>query len=456
MDRGRLTGVWRRTLSLSWPVMIEQTFRTAMRTTDVIVTAQFSPAAVVAIGLADLYARVPLRIGLGLGGGAIALSSQDTGADALANRDEAVTWAILVGILAGLPIAAAGLLAGGPAIAVLGATGETLRLGATYLAIIFVTAPARHVALIGARSLQGTGDTRTPMYINVVANGLNIAGSAVFGLGLFGAPRLGVVGVGLATAVGNTVTAVALLAALWTDWSEANLVVPRDPVIARQLLRVSAPRVLEGIGATIAAFPFNAILLGFGTPVNAGFQIGRRMYQQVTAPLSRGYNVASSVLVGQALGDGDSDRARYEGYAVTGLGLVTVGVIGLALAVGAPAFVSVFTDQSAAVPYAVAFARVYGLTGTALVAFTVLSGALQGGSETRVPFFARMTGVFGVQLGGTYLGGVVFGLGASAALWAVGLQWVWMALIVFAGFQFTDWAGRATGMMADRGSAPDD
>ncbi|MFB6177611.1 MAG: MATE family efflux transporter, partial [Halobaculum sp.] len=68
MDRSRLLGVWKRVLSLSWPVMTEQVFRTAMRTTDIIVTAQFSPAAVVAIGLADLYARLPLRIGLGLGG----------------------------------------------------------------------------------------------------------------------------------------------------------------------------------------------------------------------------------------------------------------------------------------------------------------------------------------------------------------------------------------------------
>lgn len=456
MGSGRLVGVWRRTLSLSWPVMTEQTFRTAMRTTDVIVTAQFSPAAVVAIGLADLYARFPLRIGLGLGGGAIALSSQDTGADATANRDQAVTWAVLLGILAGVPFVAAGFLLGRPAIAVLGASAETVRLGGTYLAIVFATAPARHVALIAARSLQGTGDTRTPMYVNVGSNALNIAGSLVFGLGLFGAPRLDVLGVGLATAVGNTLTAGLLLLAMWTDWSDANLVWPGDLVIARQLIRLSVPRVLEGFAATLAEFPFNAILLGFGTPVNAGFQIGRRMYQQVTGPLSRGYNVASSVLVGQALGDGDPGQARYEGYAVTGLGLATVGVIGLGLAAVAPWFVAVFTDQSSTIPFAVTFARVYGVTGAALVAFSILSGALQGGSETRIPFFARVTGVFGVLVGGTYVGGVVLGYGATAAFWAVGLQWVWMALVVVAGFEYSDWAGRAAGMMADRGSAPDD
>ena len=40
---------------------------TLMRTVDILVTALFSPVAVAAIGLADLYARFPLGVGLGMG-----------------------------------------------------------------------------------------------------------------------------------------------------------------------------------------------------------------------------------------------------------------------------------------------------------------------------------------------------------------------------------------------------
>jgi Na+-driven multidrug efflux pump len=56
-------------------VMTEQTFNTIIRTTDIFITAAFAPAAIAAIGLANLYTRLPLRIGLGLGSGAIALWS---------------------------------------------------------------------------------------------------------------------------------------------------------------------------------------------------------------------------------------------------------------------------------------------------------------------------------------------------------------------------------------------
>ena len=144
--------------------MVEHVLRTLMRTTDVAVTGLFSPAAIAAVGLADLYARLPLRIGLGLGSGVIALSSQDTGAGATANRDEAITQALLIGVVSGIPFVAFGFLLGQWAIALLGAEREVARMGGIYLAIIFATTPARHVGLVAARAIQGAGDTRTPMY----------------------------------------------------------------------------------------------------------------------------------------------------------------------------------------------------------------------------------------------------------------------------------------------------
>jgi putative MATE family efflux protein len=448
--RDRLFAVWRRVLSLAWPVMAEQTFRTLMRTTDVIVAATFSPAAVVAIGLADLYARFPLRIGLGLGGGAIALSSQDTGSGASADRDEAITQAILMGALLGLPFAVAGLLAGKPLIALFGADPRVVDLGGTYLAIIFATAPARHVALIAARALQGTGDTRTPMYANVLANVVNIAGTVVLGLGLFGAPPLRILGVGIATAAANVLTAGLLVAAIRSPRTDAGFARPRNPIIAKQLVVVSLPRVVEGIVATVAAFPFNALLLSFGTAVNAGFQIGRRVYQQFAGPLSRGYSVAASVVVGQSLGGGDDGAARFDGWAVAGLSLATVGAVGLALLVFARPLVNLFTADPETVYYATAFARVYGLAAIPIAVFVALSGALQGASETRLPLVARATGLFAFFLGVSYLLGVALGYGPVGAYVGIVSSYVWMALVVAWGFRREGWAARAASMMAER------
>ncbi|MFD1525607.1 MATE family efflux transporter, partial [Halolamina salina] len=133
----RLLSVWRRAASLGWPVAVQQTFNTLMRTVDLVVTGLFSPAAVAAVGLADLYAQVPLRVGLALGAGSIALSSQDTGRGADLTRDRAITQALLIGALCGLPMVAVGVLFGGPLIALLGAEPGVADAGGRYLAIVF-------------------------------------------------------------------------------------------------------------------------------------------------------------------------------------------------------------------------------------------------------------------------------------------------------------------------------
>ncbi|WP_247729735.1 MATE family efflux transporter [Halovivax limisalsi] len=455
--RARTFAVWRRVLALAWPIMAEQTTRTLMRTVDILVTATFSPAAITAIGLADIYARLPLRIGLGLGGGAIALSSQDTGRGAGTSRDEAITQAILIGALAGVPFVVGGLLLSDWAISVLGAESAVVEFGAIYLAIVMVTAPARHVGIIAARALQGTGDTVSPMIVNVIANVGNVTGSVVLGLGWFGAPDLGIVGVGLATGAANVFTAVLLVLVVASPFRDSSLVRPTDWVVTKQLVAVSTPRVAEGLVATAIEFPFNSLLLVLGTEVNAGYQVGRRVYQQITSPLGRGYNVAASIVVGQSLGAGDPDRARFEGWAITALGLATVGVIGLVLARYAPDFVAVFDpDDPATVEHAITFAAAYGIGAPFLVSYIVISGALQGAGETKIPFLARVSGLVLFYLGFSYVAAIEFDYGPAGVGAGIVGYFVWSLLVVGVGFRYGDWAGKAARMMDERSLAGDD
>nr|WP_238387028.1 MATE family efflux transporter [Natrialba swarupiae] len=452
--RQRLFGVWRRVFGLSWPVMAEQFLRTLMRTTDVAVTGLFSPAAVAAVGLADLYARLPLRIGLGLGSGVIALSSQDTGSGAVANRNEAITQAVILGALAGIPFVVFGVLFGQWGIRILGAESEVVRLGGIYLAIILATSPARHVAVVTARSIQGAGDTRTPMYVNAVSNAFNIAGTVVLGLGLGPIPELHIVGVGLATAFGNVFSAFVLVVAIWSHRTPLSFVRPREWTITKQLLSISAPRILEGLLTFVMEFPFNAILLLFGTEVNAAYQIGRRVYQQITAPLSRGYRTGASIVVGQTLGDGDPEGARFNGWATALLGLVTVGALGAAVFVGAEWFVGFFSDDPETVRYATGFARAYALAAPFTVLYVVLAGALTSGSDTRTPLVGRVTGMFVGMLGVSYVVGVQWGYGVPAIYASIVVYYLWAMAYVGVGFYRGAWIERTQAMMDERGSTP--
>ncbi|MDQ2051906.1 MATE family efflux transporter [Natronolimnohabitans sp. A-GB9] len=432
--------------------MAEQVLRTLMRTTDLIVAGFFSPAAVAAVGLADIYGRLPLWFGLGVGDGAIALSSQDTGSGRTANRDEAVSQALLLGVLAGLPFAIFGLVGSFWAIEVLGADAETVRLGGLYLAIILLTAPAFHVTMIAARSIQGTGDTKTPMYVNAAANALNIALTVTLAFGLGPFPELSVVGIAVATAVGDVLAALTFLIVIYSSWSELSFVRPTQLVIMKQLLVISAPRVAEGITELIAEFPFNAILLAFGTEVNAAYHIGRRVYQQISSPLSRGYGTAANIISGQALGRGDTDAAYFNGLAAAALAVLTVGSLGAVIFVAAEPVVRVFTSDPTTIGYATDFARAYAISTVLIACYVVLAGSLRGGSETRPPFVAKLTGAVVFLLGTTYLFGVHLEYGVVAAYVAVVADFAWRNVVVSAVYLRGNWLERGTEMMHERGS----
>ncbi len=452
-DRRRLFDVWRRTLSLSWPVSVQQTLNTLMRTVDVVVTGLLSPAAVAAVGLADLFSQLPLRVGLALGTGAIALSSQETGRGAAAGRDRAITQAVLIGALAGLPLVVLGATLSRPLVAALGADPTVARMGGRYLTFVLVAAPMRIVGLVAARSLQGAGDTRTPMLVNGGANGLNVLATVGLGLGVGPLPALGIVGVGLATALARTLEAVSFVAVLARGSAGPTLVRPRDPTITRQLVGVSLPNFAEGMSTTVANFPFNALLLTFGTEVVAAYHIGRRAYQQVAGPLYRALSVTAGVVVGQHLGEGDPDAARFAGRAITALGALALGAVGALLVAGAGPVARVFTDDPATLGHAVGFVRVFGLAMLPFGLFFPLAGALRSAGDTRTPLYARLTGTFGFTLGLSYLAGVVLGYGLVGVYAGLVCTYVWWAAVAAAGFRWGDWPDRAADLIDERATA---
>jgi putative MATE family efflux protein len=450
--RERVRSVGNRTLDLGWPVAVQQTLNTLMRTVDILVTGFFSPVAVAAIGLADLYSRIPLRIGMGLGSGAISLSSQETGRGSTATRDRAITQALFIGLLCGIPLIAVGLLFSEALIGLLGADAAVAREGGRYLAIVFAAAPMRIVGFVGARALQGTGDTRTPMVINGGATGLNILLSIALGLGVAGAPRLGIVGVGIATAVGRTVEALLVVAVLLSDRTSLSLARPRGLLLTRQLLEVSVPDIVGGLSTEVANFPFNSLVLLFGTEANAAYHIGKRIYQQFTAPLFRAFRTVSSILVGQELGAGQPDDARSTAGIVAGISLTTLGVIGVLLFVAAEPLATLFTRDVITIGFATEFNRAFAVAMAFIGIYFPLSGALKGAGDTRTPFLAGIVGSYVFLLGASYLFALVLDFGLTGVYVGIVLSYVSRAAIVGVAIRRDDWTDLAAQMIAERRS----
>jgi Na+-driven multidrug efflux pump len=204
------------------------------------------------------------------------------------------------------------------------------------------------------------------------------------------------------------------------------------------------------MSTSIANFPFNALLLLFGTEVNAAYHIGRRLYQQLTGPFYRAFSTVTSIVVGQTLGDGDVDGARDAAHGILALSLGTLVTAGVVLFVAAEPLVGLFTRDGTTIGYAVAFTRVFAVSTVSFGVFFPLAGALRGAGDTRTPFYARLLGSALFLLGASYLLGVTLGYGLPGVHAGLALSYVCWAAVVVVGFRRGGWAETATAMIAER------
>ena len=448
--------IWIKALHLAWPVMLNHIFTTAMRTTDMVLMGFFGPAAVAAVGLGDVWESIVLQIGLGLGTGSISLISQESGVKsrlAEKNKNIILSQVMYVGFLIGIPFIILGFLLSEQLISILGAAPEVVKLGAQYLLIIFAAAPFRITGMIAARALQGSGDTKTPMVIEVFANFLNIVISVVLALGIGPFPGFGVIGVGIGTFAAKAAAAFIYFFLFLSSKSKFTIKNPLkywDFTIIRQLFKVSMPKITQGLYQSFITFPLNSLVLLFGTEAAAAYHIARRVFQQLIAPMHRSYYTVTTIMNGSNLGAGRVEESKKTVEAMIILTIVTIGMFSMGIFFTAPFLVRLFSSDTETVRFAVLFLRSLSVGGPAITCYGVLAGHLNGAGNTRSSLYGNLFSQTFFKLGLAYFLAVVMDFGIAGILISIPIDFLTRALWVGRKYLSDDWIEEADVMIKER------
>ncbi|MDC3956176.1 MATE family efflux transporter [Polyangium jinanense] len=275
--------------------------------------------------------------------------------------------------------------------------------------------------------LQARGLTRALVWSAVWANVTNIIfnilliygddGLVAVGLPRVGLPALGVLGSGLASSLASFV-------AFGVVFRE---IVRREGAIRAEELRVEreTTRTIVRVGwpigthllAEVGAFSIAGIFAGWiGPQAAAGHQVALSL-ASLSFTIALGMSNATSVLVGRAVGRGDSTGARHVGL----VGIVaTSGVMGLSalLFAAAPAFCArILSDKPDVIEAAIPLIRIAAIFQLADGAQAVAAGALRGTGDTTSARNANVVGyyAFGIPL--------ALLLGFAVRMGAVGIWW---------------------------------
>ncbi len=253
------------------------------------------------------------------------------------------------------------------------------------------------------------------MWVSIAGLILNIPLNYVFIHGLFGLPRLGGAGCGLATALVFVFNA----SALWWYVAKNRYFQPfglmarfswPQPAALASILKLGAPIGLSFF-LEVSLFTFIALLIAqFGVAYVASQQVVINISSLVYM-LPQSLGVALSVCVGHALGMGATVRARY----VAGVGLA-VGCVGaLMTAVAVLLFrhelMRLYTKDVAVIGIGATLLIFNAVFQVSDAIQTIASGALRGYKITKVPMLIHALAFWGLGLGlGSYLG-LVRGMG---------------------------------------------
>lgn len=312
----------------------------------------------------------------------------------------------LGGVLAALLAAVAPLL-----VALLGGQGGVGAMAVSYLRISAVGLVPLLVSLAGNGHLVGLKDTRSPLRVALVSNGVNVALEVVLVYPL---------GLGIAGSAWGTVVAEVVSALLFAAGARRAGIVPTRPGAAelRRLGADGARLTLRTAALGAALLASTAVAARLGTAALAGHQITLQVWTLLSLSLDA-LAVPAQVFVGEALGRADRAHARAVGRRCLRLGLAAGVVAGLFVVAASGALPVLFSPVAAVRHEATRALVVCGILQPAAALAFVLDGLLLGAARYRTLQRAMLAAL------------VAFApfAAATAADHHLGLVGVWLALL---------------------------
>ncbi|HEX8995728.1 MAG TPA: MATE family efflux transporter [Ktedonobacterales bacterium] len=404
----------RKVWSLSAPAIGEQLLALGVGVSDTFLSGHLSAhasgllhygqaTAVAAVGAAGMVSWIVLTAFFAVNVGVTALVARATGARDSRLAGRAAAQGVLMGVAIGLALVALAVPLADLVTVALGVNGQVAALAAQFIRVSSLGMPGAGVASACTASMRGAGDTRRPVLVMLLVNGVNVVASWLL---LNGSPLLriqpiGVVGSAVGAATGWTLGAALALLLL----TRRHPLAPRltranlrfEPKVAGRVLRVGLPSAAELIIFQMGVLTFNRQVVGLGaTPYAANITINT--VESIGTLPAFGFSVAATSLVGQALGANSPKLAARATLAAFWPCLALMAGLGM-LALTLPQFLlSLFVADPTVLHAGAVAMRFSLLILPASGAAFIFNGALRGAGDTKFPVIVRAAGSWGLRV----------------------------------------------------------
>ena len=431
---------FRSLITLSIPTVLEEVLSTLLQYVDTAMVGHLGEKATAAVSTTTTIGWLIHSIPSAIAVAVLAIASKANGAGDEAKLKKLAGQSILYAFTIGTLLEVIALVLS-PYIPVwMGVEPDIVRPASVYFTITSISLVFRASSRVFSAMIRSIKDTKSPMFfrkiskwartqmrhiqkrespmfISVGENVLNIVLNTVFIYGL----NLGVAGAAIASCISFGIGGIAMFLLML---SKTKLRPERrDMRLDREILSETFTIGLPALGTTFVScfgyIAFARMVSGMGTTIFAAHSIAITAEQIVYIP-GYGLRVATSTLVGNALGEKDIRKLKATERVSILITLLIMVVNGIGLYLFAYPFMRLFTNSVNAARIGSEMLRLVSFSEPFFGLMIVLEGISYGMGRTKHVFACEAVSMWGIRIFGTFLCVNVFGLGLKA---------VWLCMI---------------------------
>lgn len=427
---------------LAAPTLTEMVLVSLVGMADMIQVGRLGAAAITSVGLTNQPMMLLQSIFQALNVGTTALVARFIGMGKPEEASNTLKQTFYVTILLGLIVSLFAGTFGSVILEFMGAEPDVIAVGTPYFQVVGFGFIFNAIAMAIASGLRGAGDTRTPMTVNLVANLVNVTFNAILIWGLFGFPRWGVMGAGVATTFSRFVAAIWFLIIAVKGDKRLKLNLKEkyrpDSEILRRIYQIGFPAALEQLVLRSGQVMFAKVVSALGTVTFASHQVAMNILSLTFMP-GQAFATSATTLVGQYLGAERPDDA--ERCANTSRNMaMTIGVVMAFVFLFFGKYIALlYTNDMDVVLVSALVLKIYAFAQPAQSTQFVLAGGLRGAGDTTYPLYSTAAGMWvgRVILGWFFVNVVKMGL--PGAWLGMGIDQFFRAILIYLRFRTGRW-----------------
>ena len=416
-------------LTLAWPTMLEQLMQTAVQYIDTAMVGSLGTQATAAVGATSTVNWLINSTISALSVGFLAYIARSLGAGDRDSARRASGQAVLATLVAGTFFTLLTVSLSGVIPVWMQTEASIQALASRYFLILYLPMLPRTASIIFGTVLRAAGDTRTPMKIGLIVNGINVALNflliypartvTLFGLSvLIPGAGLGVIGAAIASAVAFLWGGLHITRVIWRH----PVISPRgqrlrpDGQILKPCLRVALPNMLQRFGTSLGYVAFASMINALGEVSTAAHTIANTVESAFYIP-GYGMQTAAATLAGNAYGARDQRKMKDLAAMFIPIEIALMILSGGALFALAPGLMRLFSGSPEVIALGATVLRMVAVSEPFYGFSIIIEGLMQGVGKTRLPFLFNICGMWLVRIVGTFICTHWLGMGLVSA-WA--------------------------------------